>query len=110
MRIGFRYPRLLPALSTLFLLSLPLASPSSAATPAAKPNIVLILADDLGFSDLGCYGSEVATPNLAAQHREKVEEFSGLYQQWAQRCGVLPPDQLPKPRPTVPEKAKATAE
>lgn len=31
---------------------------------AEKPNIVLILADDLGWSDIGCYGSEVATPNL----------------------------------------------
>lgn len=30
----------------------------------SKPNILLILADDLGFSDLGCYGSEVATPHL----------------------------------------------
>ena len=31
---------------------------------AARPNVLLILADDLGFSDLGSYGSEVATPNL----------------------------------------------
>ena len=31
---------------------------------AAPPNVVVILADDMGFSDLGCYGSEIETPNF----------------------------------------------
>jgi len=37
---------------------------ASAAAPAKRPNILLILADDLGYTDLGSFGGEIATPNL----------------------------------------------
>ncbi|TDD72594.1 arylsulfatase [Jiangella aurantiaca] len=47
------------------------------------PNVVLILADDLGFSDLGCYGSEIRTPNLDRLARSGVR-FTQMYN--AARC------------------------
>ena len=42
------------------------------------PNIVLIVADDLGYSDLGCFGSEIATPNIDALAREG-QLFTNFY-------------------------------
>jgi arylsulfatase A-like enzyme len=43
---------------------LALVAGSGAAPAASRPNIVVILCDDMGFSDLGCYGGEIHTPNL----------------------------------------------
>src|SRR2546425_1500076 len=49
---------------TLALLLTPLAALHPANNKSAKPNIIVILVDDMGFSDIGCYGSEIPTPNL----------------------------------------------
>ena len=43
-----------------------------------KPNIIIIMADDVGFSDLGCYGSEIRTPNLDALAKEGLR-FTQFY-------------------------------
>ncbi|MFK8114465.1 MAG: arylsulfatase [Rubripirellula sp.] len=50
----------------------------SACDAADRPNIVLIMADDLGFSDLGCYGSEIETPNLDSLARDGLR-FNQFY-------------------------------
>jgi arylsulfatase len=41
-----------------------LAGRAAGAAPTERPDILIVAADDLGFADLGCYGSEIHTPNL----------------------------------------------
>ena len=46
--------------------------------PVEKPNIIIILSDDMGFSDIGCYGGEISTPNLDTLAYDGVR-FSQFY-------------------------------
>jgi arylsulfatase A-like enzyme len=40
--------------------------------------------------------------NLASQFPDRVKEMSALYDAWAKRCHVVPPEELPPVRPTIP--------
>jgi len=82
------------------LLILLLACAALAADAAERPNFLVILTDDLGFSDLGCYGSEIPTPtldrlaagglrftqfyNTAKCHSSRVSLLSG---RWCRQAG-----------------------
>ena len=64
---------------------------SHASTPARSPNILLLLADDMGFSDAGCYGGEVQTPNLDQLAKEGLR-FTQAYNTarcWPTRGALL---------------------
>ena len=63
----------------------------TAATRPAQPNILVILADDLGFSDLGCYGSDIKTPNLdrLAAHGLRFTQFYNTGRCWPTRSALL---------------------
>jgi len=50
--------------ATLAVLCVAITVAHAEPTPKEKPNFLLILCDDMGWSDIGCYGGEVQTPNL----------------------------------------------
>ena len=60
-------------------------------TEATRPNVLLILADDLGFSDLGCYGGEIETPALdkLASGGLRFTQFSNCARCWPTRASLL---------------------
>jgi arylsulfatase A-like enzyme len=81
------------AMTALIAVVLALAGTARAdnAQRPSRPNIVIIIADDLGFSDLGCYGGEIRTPRLdgLADGGVRFTQFYNTARCWPTRASVL---------------------
>ncbi len=88
-------------------------SSASISSRGAKPNFLVIVADDMGFSDAGCYGGEIATPNLdrlAANGLRFTQAYS-TGRCWPSRASLLTgyyPQQvrMDPPQPPLPAWAR----
>lgn len=78
---------LLPFFAAAYFLPLHAADP----VPPSKPNILVILADDLGFSDIGCYGSDIHTPNLDGLAKDglRFTQFYNTARCWPTRSALI---------------------
>src|SRR6478609_3811364 len=59
--------------------------------PASRPNIVIFLADDMGYSDPGCYGGEIHTPSIdsLAAHGLRFSQFYNCSRCCQSRASLL---------------------
>jgi arylsulfatase len=82
--------RALPACAAVAF-TLALAASRADAAPEGQPNILLLLADDMGFSDAGCYGGEVETPNLdrLAMGGLRFSQHYSTARCWPSRATIL---------------------
>ncbi len=78
---------LIPSIGTLALT----ITGCSADKAAVKPNIILIMADDMGYSDIGCFGSEISTPNLdrLAEQGIRMTQFYNASRSCPTRASLL---------------------
>lgn len=85
-RVAFLFSGLV---SSLFIFDCELSSTEPKAS--APPNFLVILCDDLGYSDLGCYGSEISTPNLdaLAASGKRFSHFYNTARCWPTRSALL---------------------
>lgn len=77
--------------SLLIIASVLYAPACLVAEELARPNVLIILADDMGFSDEGCYGGEIATPNLDSLARNglRFTQFYNTSRCWPSRAAIL---------------------
>src|SRR5436853_7647416 len=88
-----RFPKKLAAVvaGSALIWALSISNMARAADVAPKPNILIILADDMGFSDAGCYGSEIETPNIdrLAAGGLRFTQFYNTARCWPSRAAIL---------------------
>ena len=79
------------AVATLIVASAHPGYAGSGRASGSPPNVVVILADDLGYSDLSCYGSEIQTPNLdgLAAQGLRYSQFYNTARCWPSRAAIL---------------------
>ena len=72
-------------------LSFQFAATCKSDAPSGKPNILLIMTDDMGYSDLGCFGSEIQTPTLdrLAQGGIRFTQMYNTSKCWTTRISLL---------------------
>ncbi len=65
--------------------------PATMASAGQPPNVLLILADDMGYSDAGCYGGEISTPHLDGLARDglRFTQFYNTSRCWPTRAALL---------------------
>ena len=83
LRFGRGFSSLIILLGVLF--------PACQSQMDQRPNVVIILADDLGWSDIGCYGGEISTPNLdrLAEHGMRFTNFYSTSKCFPSRAALL---------------------
>src|SRR5687768_4677207 len=70
------FPRIvLLGIAAVFCVSTTVAAQAPKAKP---PNVIIVFADDMGYGDVGCFGSKISTPNLDRMAKEGVR-FTDFY-------------------------------
>ncbi len=85
------FKKILSLFFTAILFQGQIGKASDIAEPTNPPNIVVIIADDLGYSDLGCYGGEIETPRLdrLAENGLRFTQFYNCGRCWPTRSSLL---------------------
>lgn len=84
-------PILVVTMKLAHVLTLALLTACGSADEARSPNFLVIVADDMGFADAGCYGGEIATPNLdsLAEGGLRFTQFYNTSRCWPTRASLL---------------------